>query len=55
MLETFTTSGLQTEYEEEPTATEWKSRIADGLRSLYPGRGAVRTRADAAHHGDVLC
>jgi hypothetical protein len=51
MLETFTTSGLQTDYEEEPTATEWKSRIADGLRSLYPGRGAVRTRTGQRREG----
>ena len=39
MLDTFTTSGVQTEYVEEPTAAEWKSRIGDALRRLYPGRG----------------
>ena len=50
--ETFTTSGVQTEYEEEPTAAEWKSRIGDALRRLYPGRGAVRTRTGQRREGE---
>ena len=49
--ETFTASGVQTEYEEEPTAAEWKSRIGDALRRLYPGRGAVRTRTGQRREG----
>ena len=52
MVETFTTAGLQTEYEEEPTADEWTGRIVDGLNRMYPGRAAVRTRTGLRREGE---
>ena len=51
MVETFTASGLQTEYEEEPTADEWTGRVLDGLNRMYPGR-AVRTRTGLRPEGE---
>ena len=52
MVETFTTAGLQTEYEEEPTTDEWTGRIVDGLNRMYPGRAAVRTRTGLRREGE---
>ena len=51
MVETFTASGLKTEYEEEPTADEWTGRVIDGLNRMYPGRAAVRTRTGLQREG----